>query len=205
VGRDVRRPGLVVSVFNLFRPRDRSHYERFANYHESFYRFVEATSVTPFSAPALERGLAGLLVTMTRLGDPTLTPADALKRMDEVRSGALAAIRCIAHKAADEHDGRSVEDATRITEEVERIGQNLIDAWEQVVGEGPEGGVACYSPLDKGKGTALLFTTLDADAPKPTSKRGKFAVGTSMRDVEPSVHLWKSKQHLSGTEGDDGQ
>jgi len=38
--------GLVVTVFNLHKPRDRSHYERFAAYHASFYRFVEATSLT---------------------------------------------------------------------------------------------------------------------------------------------------------------
>ena len=39
-------------------------------YHESFYRDVEATSVTPFSGPALDRGLAGTLVAMTRLLRP---------------------------------------------------------------------------------------------------------------------------------------
>jgi hypothetical protein len=33
-------------------------------YHESFYRSVEATSVTPFSPRALDRGLAGTLVAL---------------------------------------------------------------------------------------------------------------------------------------------
>ena len=28
VGRDKKRPGLVVTVFNAYRPRDRSHFER---------------------------------------------------------------------------------------------------------------------------------------------------------------------------------
>jgi ATP-dependent helicase YprA (DUF1998 family) len=57
VGRDSQRPGLVVTLLNIHKPRDRSHYERFAAYHESFYRSVEATSVTPFSPRALDRGL----------------------------------------------------------------------------------------------------------------------------------------------------
>jgi len=39
-------PGLVVTCLNVMRPRDRSHCERFVAYHESFYREVEATSVT---------------------------------------------------------------------------------------------------------------------------------------------------------------
>ena len=55
VGRDHERPGLVVTLLNIHKPRDRSHYERFAAYHESFYRSVEATSVTPFSPRALDR------------------------------------------------------------------------------------------------------------------------------------------------------
>ena len=52
VGRDPDRPGLVVTILNIHKPRDRSHYERFAAYHQSFYRSVEATSVTPFSPRA---------------------------------------------------------------------------------------------------------------------------------------------------------
>jgi ATP-dependent helicase YprA (DUF1998 family) len=56
VGRDDQRPGLVVTILNIHRPRDRSHYERFAAFHDSFYRSVEATSVTPFSPRALDRG-----------------------------------------------------------------------------------------------------------------------------------------------------
>ena len=50
VGRDDRRPGLVVTLYNVHKPRDRSHYERFRHYHETFYRSVEVSSVTPFAA-----------------------------------------------------------------------------------------------------------------------------------------------------------
>ena len=62
VGRDSRQPGLVVTLLNIHQPRDRSHYERFEVFHQSFYRTVEATSVTPFSPRAMDRGLAGTLV-----------------------------------------------------------------------------------------------------------------------------------------------
>ena len=58
VGRDDKRPGLVVTVLNIHKPRDRSHYERFRHYHETFYRAAEVGSVTPFSARALD-GLGG--------------------------------------------------------------------------------------------------------------------------------------------------
>ncbi len=67
VGRDENRPGLVVTLLNIHRPRDRSHYERFCAWHATFYRAVEATSVTPFSPRAVDRGIAGVTVALARL------------------------------------------------------------------------------------------------------------------------------------------
>jgi hypothetical protein len=72
VGRSSDGPGLVATVFNWARPRDLSHYERFEHYHETFYKHVEALSVTPFSARALDRGLSGVMVALIRLWDDHL-------------------------------------------------------------------------------------------------------------------------------------
>jgi len=80
VGRGPDRPGLVVTIFNVHKPRDRSHYERFAAYHETFYRSVEATSVTPFSPRALDKGLAATLVGLARQGHQPMTPPPAAVR-----------------------------------------------------------------------------------------------------------------------------
>jgi hypothetical protein len=66
VGRLRDRPGLVVTMYSPSKPRDRSHYERFRSYHERLYANVEPTSVTPFSAPALDRALHAVLVTYAR-------------------------------------------------------------------------------------------------------------------------------------------
>ena len=66
VGRTDDAPGLVVTLLNVHKPRDRSHYERFRHFHETFYRSVEVGSVTPFSARALDRGFAGALVALAR-------------------------------------------------------------------------------------------------------------------------------------------
>ncbi len=75
IGREATKPGLVVTLLNVHRPRDRSHYERFQSWHNSFYRAVEATSVTPFSPRALDRGLAGVVVALARLSIPEMTAA----------------------------------------------------------------------------------------------------------------------------------
>jgi hypothetical protein len=65
VGR--KHPGLVVTMYNWMGARDLSHYERFESYHAALYRYVEATSVTPFSSRALDRGLRGVFAAMSRL------------------------------------------------------------------------------------------------------------------------------------------
>ena len=62
VGREALKPGLVVTLLNIHKPRDRTHYEQFRAFHPSFYRAVEATSVTPFAPRALDRALAATLL-----------------------------------------------------------------------------------------------------------------------------------------------
>ncbi|MFC7673272.1 helicase-related protein [Mycolicibacterium sp. GCM10028919] len=64
VGR--RYPGLVATIYNAARSRDRSHYESFLTYHSALYREVESTSVTPFSPRARDRGLHAVLVAWAR-------------------------------------------------------------------------------------------------------------------------------------------
>jgi hypothetical protein len=75
VGRDPSRPGLVITLLNVHKPRDRSHYEHFELFHKCFYRSVEATSVTPFSPRALDRALAAALIGVCRHSHPELTDA----------------------------------------------------------------------------------------------------------------------------------
>jgi hypothetical protein len=64
VGRQL--PGLVVTIYAVSKPRDRSHFEKFRTYHERLYAQVEPTSVTPFSSSVLERVLHAVLVGYVR-------------------------------------------------------------------------------------------------------------------------------------------
>jgi hypothetical protein len=72
-------PGLVITCYSPTKPRDRSHYEAFRDYHDKFYSFVEPTSVTPGAIPALDRALHAALVTVVRHGAGLRDNFDAKK------------------------------------------------------------------------------------------------------------------------------
>jgi hypothetical protein len=82
VGR--RYPGLVVTMLNAAKSRDRSHYESFRDYHAALYRQVESSSVTPFSAQARSRGLHAVLIALGRLTVPELRTNDGARRIAAV-------------------------------------------------------------------------------------------------------------------------
>ena len=59
-------PGIVCVNYYRDQARSLSHYENFRPYHESFYRFVEPTSVTPYTYQARMRALHAALVIVVR-------------------------------------------------------------------------------------------------------------------------------------------
>jgi superfamily II DNA or RNA helicase len=64
VGR--KYPGLVFTQYSPMKSRDRSHFEQFTGYHQSLYKEVEPTSVTPFAPPVRDKALHAVLITLIR-------------------------------------------------------------------------------------------------------------------------------------------
>ena len=191
VGRDDKRPGLVVTCYNLNKPRDRSYYEHFVDYHECFYRHVEATSVTPFSGPALERGLAGALIAMTRHGVLEMSPPTAAMDLDAHRAAADRAVEALVTRAVAQPNVGGRDEEVELA--LRSRAQQVIDDWIELIAVAKEGGPRCYSPYDiKRTGNPMLQTALDAKRAEAQglSVKGYFVAPTSMRDVEPTVHLW---------------
>ncbi len=58
--------GLVLTVHHPFRARDVSHYEKFIEFHEKMYSYVEPISITPFTSKSVNRYLGLYLATMLR-------------------------------------------------------------------------------------------------------------------------------------------
>lgn len=60
------KSGLVITLHNPFRSRDLSHFEKFREFHEKLYYYVEPISITPFSKKSVEKYLPLYLATMIR-------------------------------------------------------------------------------------------------------------------------------------------
>ncbi|MCY4558099.1 MAG: helicase-related protein [Chloroflexi bacterium] len=186
VGRDPQRPGLVVTLLNIHKPRDRSHYERFANYHDSFYRSVEATSVTPFSSGAMDRALPAVAVALARLGIPTLTPSQSARDVEQYGSETQEIAAAVADRAHNHADLVPPADVAYVRNRV----QSLIDDWATLAHEAAQGGITFgYARRDDGVSTPLLREMIDPDRHILNDRQLLFRAPRSLRDVEPSVLL----------------
>jgi hypothetical protein len=162
VGR--RFPGLVVTVYTQSKSRDRSHYERFVAYHQSLYRYVEPTSVTPFSPQARERGVRGVLIALARLLAGVTTPDLIAAKEDEIREQ-VATIRARIESV----DSRELDEALIEIED-------WISFWK------------AYAPQEYGRmgGTPSESTLVYpfGSEPDPLYQREAWPMLTSMRNVD---------------------
>jgi len=117
------RPGLILTIYNPGKSRDRSHFEQFHSYHRRLYERVEPTSTTPFAISALRRGFVGALLAWAR--EVTLSSQPDLQRHLPALRDALKTMesRCLLVQ--------SPADAGRSIAEMHRLFKELLDKWRQ--------------------------------------------------------------------------
>lgn len=201
VGRTDARPGLVVTLLNIHKPRDRSHYERFRHYHETFYRSVEVGSVTPFSARALDRGFAGALVGLARHIEPLMTPPQGAEQIAVARP---ALERRLLDAFLERVRQQPLEDEEERAERLRSV-QNrvvdLLDSWRKVFDDYRASNVSLqYQKYELALPKPLLRGILDEGF--ESEHHRKFRANRSLRDVEPEVNLFL--KDLSGAQVQDG-
>jgi hypothetical protein len=181
VGRN--KPGLVCTVFNWARPRDMSHYETFEHYHSTFYKHVEALSVTPFSPGALHRGLAGLLVSLVRMRGFEFNANDQAVLFQADHPYVCEAIEVIARRAGLVGDGPEVADFVRAEL------QSKVDLWKAEAENRTGGRMLAYdTPRGEGK-AGQKGTTVELLHRPGLEKWEEFTCLNSLREVEPTVKL----------------
>ena len=68
VGRSTK--GLVTTLFDPNRAREKSYFEHFKTFHQTFYKSVEPLSVTPFTENTIKKMLASMLIAFVRQNYP---------------------------------------------------------------------------------------------------------------------------------------
>lgn len=181
VGREAHKPGLVMTLLNMHKARDRAHYEQFRAFHMSFYRAVEATSVTPFAPRALDRALAPTLVAAARHIDPSLTPERAV---DDLVHNTASYQR--VRDAIEQKMKIAGEESASIQRCLKRLDE-LKDAWIKIADEQTKNGedfnYAKQEPIRR-----LLQEPFDHQV-NMSAEREWFVAGRSMRDTEPVSRL----------------
>ena len=202
VGRDEKNgPGLVVTLLNVHKPRDRSHYERFRHFHETFYRSVEVGSVTPFSARALDRGFAGTLVALARHGRTELTRPRGAEKVEDVRVDLEQLLRSAFRERLQQQRMSEDERAERI-QSVEARVVDLLDSWESIHEGFADAGVEMqYQRYELTGPKPLLHEMLEGEG--LTVEERKFRVNRSLRDVEPEVNLFLNEMSGKWVEADE--
>jgi hypothetical protein len=189
VGREEGKPGLIITMLNVHKPRDRSHYERFEAWHASFYRSVEATSVTPFSPRALDRGLAEVTVAMSRQGWPGMTKGPNALRAMELRSS-LSPVVDIFGRRVEQYAALDSKEMQQRRDGVRGKVEDLLDDWAKISKQQKDAGATLrYQQYDDGSGPYLLRYPLDPDLERIESKAAQFKAHRSLRDVEPACNL----------------
>lgn len=180
VGRREGQPGLVLVLLNAHKPRDRMHHEQFRQFHACFYRSVEATSVTPWAARALDRALAAVVVAAGRHLEPDMTPEDAAPRL-RANPALQAQIVDVVLRRAPEHGVVGGREALR------EMVAGLVRDWAETADEGTATGGKFYYGYPRDK--ALLHDPLDPLLASLAPAHRRFAAGRSMRDVEHATPL----------------
>ncbi|WP_418117928.1 helicase-related protein [Variovorax sp. 350MFTsu5.1] len=117
------RPGLILTLYNPSKSRDRSHFEQFHGYHRRLYERVEPTSATPFAISAIQRGFAGAVLTWARqqVDEPVRKLASYRQALDQ-------AVEILINRCSIVQNGN---DAQRSISELRRMHAELIAKWQR--------------------------------------------------------------------------
>lgn len=185
VGRG-KAKGIVFVVYSTTKPRDRSHYENFAMYHQSFYQNVEPSSVTAFCRQVRDRALFGTLIGIYRSIDDDDSTAFRYPEKTAYEFAANAILKRV--KEVDPHELQGTK--TDLDEIFKRWKASDYDRWFELKPEN-------FDPP-----TPLMHPT-GAETSDEWSG-GTFEVPTSMRSVDTQckVRIVGTYSGYNNTEGD---
>ena len=168
VGR--KTPSIVIDLYNATKSRDKSHYEQFVTYHSNIYKYVEATSVTPFSSMAREKALHAVLVSLARQFIPEMGEEEGAGKIKSKKQEIYKLADKILHriKIVDE------EEISNAKKDLDKI----IGHWDSIT----DGNNLTYAQ----KNTKKLLVRTD----ESNNSTNGFVTLNSMRNVDTSSNIY---------------
>lgn len=170
VGR--KTPSIVITMYNSSKSRDISHYEQFIRYHSNIYKYVEATSVTPFANMAREKAMHSIIISLAR------------QLIEEMNSNEGAALVSKYSEQINEFKDiilkRAEDIAPEKKAEVEKELDRIIEKWESI-----SSGLG-YVKNEKKNINKELLVNIEEEATKSTG----FKTLNSMRNVDTASNIY---------------
>tara|TARA_R110001592_G_scaffold90485_2_gene266010 strand:- start:15032 stop:19360 length:4329 start_codon:yes stop_codon:yes gene_type:complete len=196
VARD--EDGIVFTIHHPFRSRDISHYQKFKEFHEKFYSYVEPISVTPFASKALDRYLAMYVVVLVRHNidglmnneDAVNINNDKIKEIEKMIKADLLEILSNSKKLEQylsedrTYSVKSSIDGIISSEEIEDVEKKLnklLQNWRETVFPDTDTKKDIVYRKERIPNDSLFTTIRDDNFPK------KWKVGQSLREIGASI------------------
>lgn len=169
-------PGIVFANYYRDQARSLSHYESFRPYHESFYRFVEPTSVTPYTYQARTRALHAALVIAIRHAGHYLLANRQAGQFNPADDYVKKVIETLKRRCAEADPERGKETALHI--------DHLVEQWRAEASQCQTSkNQLHYQGPDKDKNPIRLLCNHDDQI------KGLWPTLQSMRNVENTALL----------------
>lgn len=179
VGRGAT-PGIVFINYYKTQARSLSHYENFRSYHDSFYRFVEPSSLTPYTYQARMRALHAVLVIVIRYNNIGLLENESARNFNPNNEQAKKIIKAIKKRCKS-----AIVNNQELIEKTSKQIDDLIYQWSNEIehlkrlNNGRDANLQ-YSQQGKDRGPSNLLCDFDI-------KNGLWPTLNSMRNVEKTA------------------
>jgi helicase-like protein len=173
VGRS-ETPGIVFTNYYKTQARSLSHYENFKSYHNAFYRFVEPSSLTPFTYQARTRALHAALIIAVRYSNIGLISNESAGDFDSEDEFLKKIIKNMKIRCSLAL-GNEKETINKVYKHIDE----LVSSWQQEADYSRENQIRLvYNSKDRGFNN--LICNFD-------EKNGLWQTLQSMRNVEDSA------------------
>lgn len=177
-------PGVVFANYYKSQTSSLSHYENFRSYHESFYRYVEPTSLTPFTYQSLKKALHASLIIAIRMSGIGLSTNGSADLFNSSKQDVKQLIQIIKGRIRNAIEGpfdtklQGQDQNIKLNTTLDML-DSLVDEWDLFAKESKEKRRQLHFN-SKDRASNSLMKTHDAN------KDALWNTQTSMRNVEDS-------------------